>query len=217
MIVTCPSCATRYLVDPAALGEAGRLVRCARCAHTWTETPPEDMPRRVDFTVTPDTPQPIPPGSNLPALPRIQRSRAWIGWLFLVGVVVGVVGAALAAREQVITAWPETSRFYALVGLAEPPLEESFELRDVKQSSFIEDDRQVVIISGQIVNVSTRSLATPRLIARIFDKDSNVLSEWRFDPVRAEIGPGESTEFSDRFSDPPKGAVNLVVSLAREE
>ena len=48
MILTCPSCATRYLVDPAALGETGRMVRCARCAHTWVEFPPDDMPKRVD-------------------------------------------------------------------------------------------------------------------------------------------------------------------------
>ena len=48
MILSCPSCATRYLIDPAALGETGRMVRCARCSHTWTERPPEDMPKQVD-------------------------------------------------------------------------------------------------------------------------------------------------------------------------
>jgi predicted Zn finger-like uncharacterized protein len=42
MIATCPACATRYVVDPVALGAAGRAVRCARCRNTWHLTPPED-------------------------------------------------------------------------------------------------------------------------------------------------------------------------------
>jgi predicted Zn finger-like uncharacterized protein len=35
MIVCCPSCQTRFNVDPALLGPDGRKVRCARCAHVW--------------------------------------------------------------------------------------------------------------------------------------------------------------------------------------
>lgn len=36
MIVTCPACETRYLVDEAELGgEAGRRVRCASCGNLW--------------------------------------------------------------------------------------------------------------------------------------------------------------------------------------
>jgi len=36
MIVTCPACDTRYLVDEAALGgDAGRRLRCASCGNSW--------------------------------------------------------------------------------------------------------------------------------------------------------------------------------------
>lgn len=43
MIVTCPACATRYVVDPAAIGSDGRTVRCANCRHEWFQTVPEDV------------------------------------------------------------------------------------------------------------------------------------------------------------------------------
>lgn len=49
MIVTCPACATRFMIDPRALGAGGRSVRCSQCNHVWVQDPPEDGPRRVDL------------------------------------------------------------------------------------------------------------------------------------------------------------------------
>lgn len=35
MLIICPNCGTSYELDPAALGPAGRNVRCVRCRETW--------------------------------------------------------------------------------------------------------------------------------------------------------------------------------------
>lgn len=45
MIITCPSCSTRYPVDAASFAPAGRKVRCAKCGHNWHQAPPTDLPR----------------------------------------------------------------------------------------------------------------------------------------------------------------------------
>jgi predicted Zn finger-like uncharacterized protein len=35
MLIVCPTCATSYMIEPASLGQAGRMVRCARCKASW--------------------------------------------------------------------------------------------------------------------------------------------------------------------------------------
>jgi len=44
MIITCPSCATRYEIPPKNLGPAGRTVRCTNCGHRWFVAPEEPSP-----------------------------------------------------------------------------------------------------------------------------------------------------------------------------
>ena len=39
MILTCPSCGTRYVVKDGAIPDAGRTVRCAQCKHSWHQDP----------------------------------------------------------------------------------------------------------------------------------------------------------------------------------
>ena len=39
MILTCPSCATRFSVPEEAIGVLGRAVRCGACRHQWFEGP----------------------------------------------------------------------------------------------------------------------------------------------------------------------------------
>ena len=45
MIIACPSCDARYVLDPAKIGPIGRRVKCAKCGHTWSQTapPPKDL------------------------------------------------------------------------------------------------------------------------------------------------------------------------------
>ena len=43
MHIVCPHCTTSYAINPAALGAAGRTVRCSRCKEVWLARPQDAM------------------------------------------------------------------------------------------------------------------------------------------------------------------------------
>ena len=49
MLIVCPSCTTSYQIDPASVGPAGRMVRCARCKTTWFAGGPKSAPEVTAF------------------------------------------------------------------------------------------------------------------------------------------------------------------------
>ncbi len=213
MILTCPSCATRYLIDPAALGDTGRLVRCARCSHSWIERPPEDMPKRVDVLPPPERVTPLPPGSNLPAIHKAPRRHGWIGWAALVLVTIGIAAGGIFARDKIVEVWPDAAFIYASLGFGEEAAVIGLELRNVTQSTSIINDQTVVNLTGEIFNLSDQRQAVPKVIADIMDKNRTVIRTWIVMPRTAMILPGEKTEFDDNYADPPKEAVQISVRL----
>lgn len=123
MILTCPECASRYFVDDAKVGSAGRVVRCASCGARWTarnETAADDdlfdvppvagasagaandaaLPAAMDpLHALDDDPEPEPPVSALPGeeLPKVFRARADAERRLKEAKTTGIVWASMAA------------------------------------------------------------------------------------------------------------------------
>jgi predicted Zn finger-like uncharacterized protein len=68
MILTCPTCASRYRIDETKLGPQGRTVRCAACGESWRAEP---APEPLQLTPDPFSPalapaDPVGPDSVAP-------------------------------------------------------------------------------------------------------------------------------------------------------
>jgi predicted Zn finger-like uncharacterized protein len=57
MIISCPSCETRYQVDEAKFPPQGRTVRCAKCGNSWHQAGPEAEAAPEAVAVAPE---PVP-------------------------------------------------------------------------------------------------------------------------------------------------------------
>jgi predicted Zn finger-like uncharacterized protein len=211
MILTCPSCRTRYLVDPTALGADGRQVRCARCAHTWHERPPADMPKRIDVVEPTPRPRPIPKGSNLPAVRGRQRPTNWIGWAALAVIVAAVVGFGVIGREQIVAAWPPSAKLYEMVRLPVAAPRPGLELMNVRSSRGSEDGVQVLIVEGEVVNPSGELQDVPKVRVALRDGDRREIEHLVISTAKPRLRPGEKTNFQTRFERPPADATGLRV------
>src|SRR5581483_9463480 len=182
MIVTCPSCSTRYIVDPKALGPTGRMVRCAACKHTWMQAAPADLPKPVDVEPAPDSVRPIPPGSNLPAFPQPpKRAGHAVGWLVFVAVLLGGGAAIVGLRDGIVAAWPPAAKLYDMAGLSVETPGAGLELRNVS-STRKEDGPPAIVVEGTVANVSNRPREVPRLKAVVRSAAHQDLKNWTFTP-----------------------------------
>jgi predicted Zn finger-like uncharacterized protein len=215
MILTCPRCTTRYLIDPAKLGIDGRAVRCGKCAHTWHQDPPRDMPRQVEPIPLAIEPRPIPPGSNLPAFPPRRKPRgAGLGWAVLVLVAAAVLGGGLLARERIVQLWPPAAKLYSTLGVMPAPLAAGLKVRNVATKRTLEGGVQVLTVSGEVVNESKEVREVPTLQAVLSDARARAVQRWTFKTAEPKLLPGETAKFSTTLRNPSSEATDISIDFA---
>jgi predicted Zn finger-like uncharacterized protein len=214
MIVTCPACTTRYLVDPRALGNAGRVVRCANCSKTWHQTPPEDLPRQLDIAPVDVLPNFVTGRPQLPALARRRRlSPATVASAVLVLVLVSAAIAGIAAREEVVAAWPPATRLYSMIGLAVQPPGIGLELRKTTPVFTTENGVRTLVVEGEVANISQIARDVPTLKVVLRDRDGAELQALHFDVAEQRLLPGASVPFRTSIPQPNPAATSVLVTI----
>jgi len=213
MIVTCPSCSTRYLVETEKLGAQGRMVRCGSCGHTWHQASP-DAP--VVELMMPETT--LGPGEKrgLPAIPERKRTRKSLAaFLIILLLLAGAGWGAVFMRDRVMALVPQTARFYAKLGLgpAQPQSGPGVELRNVTPTRGFENGLPVLLIDGQVVNLSSSTRKVPRLKAILRDAHDQELTSWSFDSGIGQLAPGGAASFHTVLSQPSELAAGVVVTF----
>ena len=239
MILTCPSCDTRYSVDGAKFPAAGRTVRCAKCGHSWhqpgegeavpeaapempAETapapPPTEAPESSDpFPVNPSPTRAFAPAavaseSRSPMGPKLAVVAGWAG---LIAVVLLIAVSAVRYRQDIAVIWPQSAGVYSSLGLKVNASGIDFRQVDYKRET--EDGQVVLAVSGVIVNAGSRQLPVPQTVrVTLSDVSNHELYHWTFKPSATVLGPGQSVPFMTRLSSPPAAARHLEVRFAKD-
>ncbi len=230
MILTCSSCATRFLVDAGAIGPVGRHVRCARCQHGWFQEPADDLPRSVppaqeaagisDMDAASDDavalpgrkPSPLRRGANLPALPSgARRMRDALSWAALGLFVIGLLAGGYILREQIITAWPQSSKLYTAMGAGAPASRLRF--ADVSFSQGTQQGRPALTVKGLIFNDGPGEMTVPPVLIKLRNAGGRDIFQWTYELPEPLLAAGAKMAFETSLADPPAEARNLEVTF----
>lgn len=244
MILTCPSCDTRYAVDSAKFPTAGRTVRCAKCSHSWhqaAEAPefiaeppaaaPEtaaeaqpapqrslaDAPMPDSFPVNPSPTRAFAPMAMAPQprSPLGPKLAVAAGWVGLIAVLLLIAASAVRYRQDIVVIWPQSAGAYSTLGLHVNASGIDFRQVDYHRES--EDGQVVLAVSGVIVNAGSRQLPVPQMVrVTLSDASNHELYHWTFKPDATVLGPGQSVPFVTRLSSPPAAARHLEVRFAKD-
>ncbi len=229
MILTCPSCASRYFVETAKLPPQGRTVRCSACGAAWRAEPETDA-EPLDLGLTDVLgAQPAPAESDKPqfaaphaayrqkveAKRRTRRAAAagvvWAGLAVSLGVLALL---AVVFRVQVVDLWPRTAGAYAALRLPVNPLGVAPD--EISASQTLQDGQLSLVVSGAERNIDTQPRIPAPLKVSVYDKGGARLASREVRMAAQPIAPGESRVFSVSFVNPPLAGAQVGVDFMVE-
>ena len=215
MILTCPSCATRYFVKDDAVPPGGRAVRCASCGGSWRAEPEGDaLELAADPSAAPG-PAPLPKVYRAKVAARRQTREAMaagVVWAALAVVFAGVAMAAVLFRVDVVKAFPRANAAYAAAHMPVNPT--GLALEGVQGGPGLENGRQVLVVTGALRNVETGPRAPATLRVSVFEKSGRRALSSLVTPAGPAVAPGETRAFRAVFYDPPLNAAEFGVDFA---
>ncbi len=175
----------------------------------------EPEPKTEPEQKTEIEPEPAPKGAKIvkDAKARSSKGSALRGILsWRAATVAGTMlalGAAFHEREAVVRLLPQTAKIYATVGF--PVNLRGIEIRNVKSRLVTDGDEPVLVVDGDLVNVSDRKVDVPRLHFALTGPDGRQVYVWSAQADRANLQPGETLNFRRRLAAPPAEAKNVSV------
>lgn len=225
MILSCPACNTRFSVpDNAFTGSSSRRLRCARCQHVWYsgsegEADPQALDGHQAFaamlaaagataTYPAFSPPPVVSENFRQTLdraarswPRLPKRLAWFISLILLflTLMTGYLG-----REVLAARFAFLETFYITLGMMSPPPVENFDLLLQKAEKCLISGRDMLCLSGQVVNRSGKARKPPTIYITALnhageeftDADGRVLLTWRVEDSGSKLSPGEARDFA---------------------
>jgi predicted Zn finger-like uncharacterized protein len=228
MIVTCPSCSTRYLVDPAAIGHDGRRVKCARCGHLWRESSVEVMAAETPHPVLvgPAAVQAAPAAAaatagqirNLPAVitPR-RRDGPAVGLALAVLLIGGLAGVGYFARDSIVRFWPPAIRLYDTIGVpvAEPietgALGEGLVLQELQVRRIAGGGQEQVVVTGRVENRALVTRPVPPIEVRLLDGSRTVVARSPLTVATSALAPKQSVDVVATIETTPDAATRMEI------
>lgn len=162
----------------------------------------------------------IDPALAAQAFPEEQPRRRGvpvvaIGWLLLVLIVGGVVGALALAPSAVMSVLPGAARLYALFGM--PVGGQGLAFEGVRYGWTTQGGETVLEVQGEVVNLTSAPIGVPAVVIALRDENGDEISEWTTEIGEEELEAGEHAPFLRQIPSPPSNVRSVKVRFAKAQ
>jgi len=226
MIISCPSCATRYDMPAHKSGAEDTLMRCAACGHSWLEgravevlnaPSPRQVPAVIDHSPEPDNEiRRLVEASRQAqedfAARRQRKRRRLMAWAGYAATALSPLVVAMSVPDLVVKHLPASVRGYEVLG--QDINIYGLELRKVEMQHLAVDGTKVLAIEGEIANISGGDRKIPWLRFGLKETQGREVYQWTLDSGARPLRPGEMTSFVTRVAAPPETAKIVEIRFA---
>lgn len=147
---------------------------------------------------------------------QARQAKGKQGWrwplsiLQTVMMILFIVDAIIVGwRTDFVRAMPETSSFFAMIGM--PVNLRGLDFDSVATTTEQHDGMPILVIGGNIVNDTSSTVNVPHLRFAVRNAALQEIYSWTAVPARATLPPGEAISFHTRLASPPPDAHDVLV------
>ena len=130
-----------------------------------------------------------------------------------VAVVIALGAGAYFGKSFVIDLWPGAKDIYAMVNFGGEELGEGLDIRDVKSLREVESSVDILIVRGNVSNVSEQERMVPMIRVVLYDSNGEEVQSTLASPLKNRLPAGATTGFSAKISEPSALARRLEVTF----
>jgi hypothetical protein len=120
-----------------------------------------------------------------------------------------VAFAAIGLRASLVRVAPDLAGLYAAIGF--PVNLRGLEFSKIKTMREMQDGIPVLVIDGEVMNVTRQPVEVPRLRLAVLGPDSRELYSWTALLSRSVLSEGETLSFRSRLASPPAEGTQVMV------
>jgi predicted Zn finger-like uncharacterized protein len=139
------------------------------------------------------------------------KRRRWRqpGWSTAILALIAINLALVGWRSDIVRWLPQTASLYAAIGL--PVNLRGLSFANVTTEKETQENVQVLIVEGLIVNDGKRPAEVPRLRFAIRNQAGQEIYSWTALPARNVLLAGEALQFRTRLASPPREGQQVLV------